>query len=93
MRGKLAYLSWYSEGVVVLDISNPEEPEFVAQFVPPPAPDPMGFGDLLFGTPEDPHPAYPHVWGVFVQGKTVFASDINSGLWVFKLKHPPDKDH
>jgi hypothetical protein len=96
VRGNLAYLSWYSEGVVVLDISEPEEPEFVAQFVPPPTPDPTGFGDLLFGTPEDPHPAYPEVWGVFPVGRTIFASDMNSGLWIFKLKkedhHQNDDD-
>ncbi len=83
--GNRAYFSWYSEGVVVLDISDVRRPRRIAQFVPPPAPDPRGFFDLLYGTAENPHPAFPFVWGVYVSGRTVFASDINSGLWIFRL--------
>ena len=29
---------------------------------------------------------FPLVWGVAVQGGLVYASDINSGLWVFRAK-------
>lgn len=79
VRGRLAYLSWYSEGVVVLDISQPENPELVAQFIPEPAADPYGF----FAPPEV---EFPFVWGVFpYRERLVLASDINSGLWIFKL--------
>ena len=79
VRGGLANISWYSEGVVVADISLPDNPRLVAQFVPPPAPDPRGF----FGTPDQ---AFPFVWGTFVDRDYVLASDINSGLWVFQIR-------
>jgi hypothetical protein len=85
VQSNLTYFSWYSEGVVIVDISDPRRPRRVAQFVPPPSPDPRGFFDLLVGTPENPHPAFPFVWGVYVSGSTVLASDINSGLWIFRL--------
>lgn len=77
VRGNLAYLSWYAEGVVILDITNPAEPRKAAQFVPEPAADPRGF---FF-----PGEKFANVWGVFIERDYVIASDINSGLWVFKL--------
>ncbi len=84
IRGRLAYFSWYSEGVVVLKISQPENPELVAQFIPEPAADPRGF----FGPPEV---EFPFVWGVFpYRERLVLASDINSGLWIFKLGRADD---
>ena len=79
VHGGLVYFSWYSEGVVIVDISRPANPRFVAQFVPPPAPDPRG----LFGPPDV---AFPFVWGVFVDRNYILASDINSGLWVFQVR-------
>ena len=79
VRGRLAYFSWYSEGVVVLNISDPAAPEMVAQFIPEPAADPQGF----FAPPEV---KFPFVWGVFpYRERLVLASDINSGLWIFRL--------
>ncbi|MBA3366749.1 MAG: hypothetical protein H0U03_13370 [Actinobacteria bacterium] len=33
--GNRAYFSWYRQGVVVADISNPSDPRLLAQFVPP----------------------------------------------------------
>jgi hypothetical protein len=85
VQSNLAYFSWYSEGVVIVDISDARQPRKVAQFVPPPSPDPRGLFDLELGTPENPHPAFPFVWGVYVSGRTIVASDINSGLWIFRL--------
>lgn len=79
VRGSLAYFSWYSEGVVIVDIARPADPRFVAQFVPEPAADPRGF----FAPPDV---EFPFVWGTFVDKNYVLASDINSGLWVFKVK-------
>lgn len=75
VRGGRAYFSWYAEGVVVFDISDPSRPAMEAQFLPPPAEDPFG----LFV------PAQVNVWGVFVHRDYVLASDMSSGLWVFKL--------
>jgi hypothetical protein len=84
VRGNRAYFSWYSEGVVIADISNPGAPEVIAQFVTPPTSDPRGFfGPYLL---EDPsNPPFPFVWGVFVTRSYFLASDINSGLWVLRL--------
>jgi hypothetical protein len=79
VRGGLAYFSWYSEGVLVVDISLPANPRIVAQFVPPPAEDPRGFF-------APPGVAFPFVWGTFVERNYVLASDINSGLWVFQVR-------
>lgn len=78
LSGGYAYLSWYAEGVVVVDVSRPTSPRLVAQFVPPPAADPRGF----WGGPDV---KFPHVWGTFLYGGHVLASDINSGLWVFRV--------
>jgi hypothetical protein len=75
VRGNKVYLSWYAEGVVVLDISDPRNPEQIAQFLPPPAEDPMGFFV----------PAQVNVWGVDVHSSYAVASDMSSGLWVFEL--------
>ena len=84
VRGRLAYFSWYSEGVVVLKISDPTQPEMVAQFIPEPASDPQGF----FGPPEV---KFPFVWGVFpYRERLVVASDINSGLWIFRIGREPE---
>jgi hypothetical protein len=75
VRGNTAYFSWYAEGVVMFDISDPTNPRQIAQFLPPPAEDPMG----LFT------PAQVNVWGVYVERNYVLASDMSSGLWVFRL--------
>jgi hypothetical protein len=79
VRGRTLYLSWYSDGVRVVDLSRPAAPREIAFFVPPPHPDPFNF--FLPGF------AFPFVWGVWVGGDTILASDINFGLYV--LKHLP----
>ena len=78
VRGDTLYMSHYAEGVVVLDIERPSRPRQIAQFVPPPAGDPFGF--WFDGVPA------PHVWGVWVEKDHVLASDINSGLWIFRTR-------
>jgi hypothetical protein len=75
VRGNTVYFSWYAEGVVVVDISNPASPRQVAQFLPPPAEDPWG----VFV------PAQVNVWGVDLYNQYVLASDMSSGLWVFRV--------
>jgi hypothetical protein len=62
-----------------VDITRPENPRFVAQFVSEPAADPRGF----FAPPDV---EFPVVWGRFVDRNYVMASDINSGLWVFQIR-------
>jgi hypothetical protein len=79
--GTRAYFSWYSEGIVAVDIARASRPRVVAQFVPPPTADPMGFfGPFFLGDPSNP--PFPFVWGVFPYRGLVLGSDINSGLWV-----------
>jgi hypothetical protein len=84
---KRAYSSWYSNGVVALDLRpldrpRPADPRLVGQFVPPaaaPAPGAEFLGEV------------PQVWGVAVRARdrrghgnrpVIFASDMNSGLWI-----------
>ena len=74
-----AYLAWYSDGVRVLDLSDPSAPKERASFVPPDVPDPHGF-----------FPPKALVWGVSVQDEIVFASDINGGLYVLAFDTDSD---
>lgn len=81
------YFSWYAEGAVVMPL--PRDPatltvidEPIAQFVPPPTEDPRGFffpgheHPNVFGVaPHEDHAGRPYA----------LASDVNSGLWVFRL--------
>jgi hypothetical protein len=84
VQGSKLFLSHYAEGVVTLDISRPTQPRQTAQFLPPPTGDPFGY--WFDGVPA------PNVWGVWLEGKYVLASDINSGLWVYKLRGRDDDD-
>jgi hypothetical protein len=75
MRGNLAFLAWYSDGLRVLDIGDPTHPRELTAYVPPAAPNPL-------------HVVFPDetlVWGVSLMGDLVLVSDINSGLHVLRL--------
>jgi hypothetical protein len=80
VAGDLAVASWYSDGVRILDLTDITQPVEVGSFVPPPAADPHGYWVAPDGTK-----AIPAVWGVQLVGDLVFASDINSGLWIFRI--------
>ncbi|HEX3212453.1 MAG TPA: hypothetical protein VH016_07775, partial [Actinomycetota bacterium] len=75
-----SYASWYSDGVRVVDLSDPGRPEEVAWFVPPPT-SPRQSAATAQGGRRD----MPVVWGVFPYKDVVLASDMNSGLWVFRV--------
>lgn len=79
--GDTMWLSYYAEGIVGVDVSDPAAPRVRAQFVPPPAVDPFGYWPRGF-----PGAAHPNVWGVFpvsdARGDYLLVSDVNSGLWV-----------
>lgn len=77
VRGAAAYFSWYSLGVVVADISRPAEPKFLAQFVPQHN---VVNPDFFCSTP------CSEIWGVYVDRDYVLASDMNSGLWILRVK-------
>jgi len=71
-----AYSSWYSHGIVALDLTDPTDPSLVGQFVPPATRRFSG----IFGDP------FPLVWGVAIDPETglVYASDMRSGLWIVR---------
>lgn len=74
VRGNTAYVSWYSDGIVLFDISQPANPRLIASYVPAPVPDPF---EVL--------PTAVEMWGVYVHGSLVLGSDQNSGLHVLKM--------
>src|SRR5919109_1084992 len=78
--GTDAYISWYSDGVRVVDVSDPTAPEEVAFFVPPAGKNPVKPSQrgVLSQTPQ--------VWGVVVDDATglIYASDMNTGLWILE---------
>lgn len=73
VRGNTAYLSWYSDGIQLLDLSQPAAPRNIGSFVPPGVPDPYGI-----------FPSVAMLWGVYVQGNLILGSDINAGLYILK---------
>jgi hypothetical protein len=75
VRGATVYNAWYSDGIRLVDISAPAAPREIASFVPPDVADPRG--NL---------PAKPLVWGIYVHGDLILASDINAGLYILKRR-------
>jgi hypothetical protein len=72
----LAYVSWYSEGVVVVDVTDPYAPVEVARY------NPMG---AAF---EQQNAGIQDVWGISKEPNKPFlyASDRNGGLYVLQMK-------
>ena len=80
LSGTDLYVSWYTDGIRVLDAKDPRNVREVAYFVPPSANNPIQpsqRGTLTNAT---------QVWGVAYDEarKLVYASDMNSGLWILK---------
>jgi hypothetical protein len=76
VNGTRAYSSWYSHGIVALDVSSPTAPTLTGQFVPPSKSQrqiSLGVGRAL-------------VWGVAVDPTSgvVYASDMRTGLWIIR---------
>jgi hypothetical protein len=78
VRGNVAFFSWYRQGVVAVDVSNPRRPRFLARFLPPPTPD----RESMFC----PGQSCTAFWGVYVTPSYVLASDMLGGLWVLRLR-------
>ena len=70
VRGTTLFASWYSDGIRVIDITDPGRPRELAAWVGA-------------GAPADAPPVA--IWGVAVTGNIVLASDRNFGLYVLKL--------
>jgi hypothetical protein len=81
--GSDIYASWYSDGVRVIDVSNPRAPSETAYFVPPATENPVKpaqRGTLTNTT---------QVWGVAIDEANeanglIYLSDMNSGLWIVR---------
>lgn len=78
--GTDVYLSWYSDGIRVLNAANPRALREMAYFVPPSANNPVKPSQR--GTLSNA----PQVWGVAYDQATglIYASDMNSGLWILR---------
>jgi hypothetical protein len=76
INGDRAYSSWYSHGLVALDIGDPTSPAKVGQFVP--STNPRHGKELRFFD----GPAL--VWGVAIDPDTglIYVSDMRTGLWI-----------
>lgn len=78
--GTDVYASWYTDGVRVIDTSDPINPKEVAYFVPPAGKDPIkpSQRNTLTNTTQ--------IWGVAVDEATglVYLSDMNTGLWIVR---------
>jgi hypothetical protein len=79
IRGDTLFLSWYSDGLRIVDISDPARPREVASYRTQPTLDPTGVF-ASFG-PAGSHPI-PFVWGVYPLAGRIFLSDINFGLYI-----------
>jgi hypothetical protein len=80
ISGTNLYVSWYTDGIRVLDTKDPRNVREVAYFVPPSVNNPVQpsqRGTLTNAT---------QVWGVAYDEarRLVYASDMNSGLWILK---------
>ena len=78
--GTDVYSSWYTDGVRVVDTSDPAEPVEVAYFIPPASDNPVKPSQrgVLSNTTQ--------IWGVVVDEASglIYASDMNSGLWILR---------
>ena len=66
-----AYLSWYADGVLVLDIDNPSNPVEIARY--------HQTGPAF----ETQNGGIQDVWGIYKDDDLIYASDRNGGLYVF----------
>ncbi len=69
-----AYISWYSDGVLILDISDPSDPVEIARY--------HREGSEF----EAENGGIQDVWGIYKEPRTpwIYASDRNGGLYILK---------
>lgn len=74
--GDLCFISYYHEGLVVFDISDPESPKLAAQY------------DTYPQNKDSSYVGFEGCWGTypFFSSGNIVASDMTNGLFVFKLK-------
>jgi hypothetical protein len=79
----IEYVAWYSDGVRIVDVSDPTMPVELGSFVPPARVDPLGYWDAPNG-----NRAFAMVWGVHVADDLIYVSDMHSGLWIVRYEWP-----
>jgi choice-of-anchor B domain-containing protein len=70
VRNRYAFISYYTAGLVVLDISEPENPVEVG----------------MYDTYPGPGGGFDGAWGVYPYDDHVYVSDIEGGLFIFSFK-------
>jgi len=73
-KGNKLYVSWYSDGLRIFDVSTPTAPQEVGFYRPQP------HTGLLFSHP------IPLDWGVHVVGDRIYLSDMFFGLYIVTEK-------
>jgi hypothetical protein len=81
VRDDLLFVSWYSDGVRVVDIRDPAAPRELAAWLPPDSVPPNAV--------RIPFVQGPLIWGIAVEGDLVVASEMSSGLYVLRLARDP----
>jgi len=84
----LAFISWHSGGLQVVDVSNPRKPKQAAEFLPEP---------ILFALQEDPALSAGQdkvvTWSFpVIQDGLIYVADVRNGLYILKYKGPFDKE-
>jgi hypothetical protein len=79
VRGDRLYVSWYADGVRVLDITTPAQPREIGHFVPPFIP-----GASIPSGPAGWFGPWPMVLGVVEHHGLILLSDVNTGLWILR---------
>ncbi len=77
------YVAWYSDGLRIVDLSDPAAPQEIGSFVPPAYADPNGYW-----TAPDGNRAFAMTWGVDVADALIYVSDMHSGLWIVRYAPP-----
>jgi hypothetical protein len=77
VQGDLLIVSWYSDGVRVVDIQDPAMPRELAAWLPP--------ARALPNAVRNPFVEGSLIWGIAVEGDLVVASEMNGGLYVLRL--------
>jgi hypothetical protein len=73
------YVAWYSDGLRIVDVSDPTAPAELGSFVPPAEVDPQGYWQA-----PDGNRSFAMVWGVHVADDLIYVSDMHSGLWIVR---------
>ncbi len=79
----IEYVSWYSDGIRIVDLSDAGAPTEIGHFVPPPTPDPQAH---FLG--QGRGSSFAMVWGVVVTNGYIYLTDMHSGLWIVRHAGP-----